>query len=204
MKHVYSQKETIAFFTLQFFQIYAISPIQLQQNQHTTVQATRRPLCCVVCVSIWSDMLQGESKCKSHVAQSLSEYSIKHISKPGQNTKDITLQVFQLSQSSFHVFRPQRVWAGHPRLLWCNLFTIHQRASNPWTDRSCPRRNFLSRWKMPATKESWIYWEVSQLAASAGLSTQVSQTTTFLNEQLCPAWAAVSGWVMAPRLGKLL
>lgn len=31
------------------------------------------------------------------------------------------------------------------------------------------------------------FTEVSQLAASAGLSTQVSQTTTFLNEQLCPA-----------------
>lgn len=44
-------------------------------------------------------MLQRGNKCKSHIAQSLSEYSIKHIFKPGQNTKVITLQVFQLSQS---------------------------------------------------------------------------------------------------------
>lgn len=70
-----------------------------------------------------------------------------------------------------------------------------QRASNPWTDRSCPRRYFLSPWKIPAIKESWIYREVSQ-SASTGLSTQVSQTTAFPSEQICPAWAAlqVSGY----------
>lgn len=66
-----------------------------------------------------------------------------------------------------------------------------QRASNPWTDRSCLRRYFLSPWKIPALKESWIYWEVSQLAASTGLSTEVSQTTAFPSEQIRPAWAAL-------------
>lgn len=173
-------------------------------NKTSTQQCKPRGDLCVVyfCASIWSDMLQGGNKCKSHIAQSLSEYSIKHIFKPGRNTKVITLQVFQLGQSSFHAFRGCEQDIQDCSGAISSQFI--QRASNPWADRSCPRRYFLSPWKMPAVQESWIYRKVSRLAASTGLSKQVSQTTAFPSEQTCPAWAAVSGWVMAPHPGKLL
>lgn len=121
----------------------------------------------MVCVSIWSDMLEEENKCKSHVAQSLSEYSIKHAFKSGQNREVTTLQVFQLSQWNVHGFRPRRGKAGHPRLLCCDLLLIHPESvnPNPRADRGCPSVTpggiSSALWKMPAIKESWIYREVS-------------------------------------------
>lgn len=44
----------------------------------------------------------------------------------------------------------------------------------------------------------------SQLAASKGLGAQVSQRATLPNEQVCPARAAILGWVLGLGPGKLL
>ena len=150
-------------------------------------------------------MLEGGNKCKSHIAQSLSEYLIKHGFKSGQNRKVITLQVFQLSQSNFHAFRPRRGKAGHPRLLCCDLLLIHPESinPNPRADRGCPRRYFLSPLEIISYKKK-LDLPRSQLAASAGLRIQVSQRATLPNEQVCPARAAISGWVLGLGPGKLL
>lgn len=174
------------------------------KRRHTTAQTTRRPLYRTVCVSIWSDMLEGENKWKSHTAWSLSEYSIKHVSKSGQNRKLIALQVFQLSRSNFHVFSSQRGKAGHPRLLCCNVLLIHPKSvnPNPGAERGCPRRYFLSPLENASYKRKPDL-QRSQLAASGGLSAQASQGRTLPNEQVCPARAAISGWILGLGPGKL-
>lgn len=160
------------------------------KRRHTTAQTTRRPLCRTVCVSIWSDMLEGENKCKSHIAQSLSEYSIKHIFKSRQNRKVITLQAFQLSQSNFCASRPQKGKAGHPSLRCCNLLLIHPESinPNPPADRGCPRRYLLGPLKMPAIKERWIYqvsWQPAKDSAHRSPREQLCLMSRYvLHEQL--------------------
>ncbi|CAM9918281.1 unnamed protein product, partial [Bubo scandiacus] len=104
-----------------------------------------------------------------------------------QNRKVITLQVFQLSRSNFHAFRPRRGKAAHPRLLSRHLLPIHPESvnPNPRADRGCPRRYFLSPLENASYKRK-LGLPRSQLAASAGLGAQVSQRATLPNEQQLP------------------
>lgn len=149
-------------------------------------QTTRRPLCDIVCVFIWSDVLEGENKCKSHIAQSLSECSINHVFKSGQNRKVIILQVFQFSQSNISCLLNTWGKARHPGLFCCYLLLIYPESvsPNPGADRGCPRRYFLSPLENASYKRK-MDLPGSLLAASAGPRAQVSWRANF-------PWAGIS------------